>query len=64
METFTLIVIGLVLQVILVLGVWRLASAMDLIAKNYNAECHSMTKAMEEQAVSIKVLAEYLKSKS
>ncbi len=60
----TLAVIGLVLQVILVAAVWRMGDALNVIAKNYNAECHSMTKAMEEQAVSIKALAEHLKSKS
>ena len=61
---FLLAVLTIVLQIILLIAVWRLAAAVELIARNYNAECHAMTKAAEQQAESIKALAEHLKGKA
>jgi hypothetical protein len=57
-----LVVLGLVLNVAFVIAHWRLAAAAKLIAKDYDAVSTRTARAVEEQSVSLKVLAEHLRA--
>lgn len=53
----------LVLMVVLTLMVMKLAFSIELFVKNYNANTHETTKAMNNQAEALKAIAEALKAK-